>query len=130
MNHQRSPRCLCAAPLAAALLLGSPAEAAPPVPPLPECAEPVTPETLSPGQAAIGFTVREGEQVERFDVTILGVDRGALGPGKDLIVVDTKGTVIDEGGGGISAGMSGSPVYTEDGRLVGAIAYVFSVGAR
>ena len=105
-----------------------PAEAAPPVPPLPECAEPVTPETLSPGQVAIGFTVREGEQVERFDVTILGVDRGALGPGKDLIVVDTRGPVIDEGGGGISAGMSGSPVYTEDGKLIGAIAYVFSVG--
>jgi hypothetical protein len=82
MNQERSLRCLCAAPLAAALLLGSPAEAAPPVPPLPECALPVTPETLSPGQKAIGFTVREGEQVERFDVTILGVDRGALGPGK------------------------------------------------
>ena len=27
MNHQRSPRCLGAAPLAAALLSGSPAEA-------------------------------------------------------------------------------------------------------
>jgi hypothetical protein len=67
---------------AAALLLAFPAEAAVPVPPLPECAEPVTPETLSPGQAAIGFTVREGEQVERFDVTILGVDRGALGPAR------------------------------------------------
>jgi SpoIVB peptidase S55 len=128
MNHQRSPRCLCAAPLAAALLFGFPAEAAPPVPPLPECAEPVTPETLIPGQKAIGFTVREGEQVERFDVTILGVDRGALGPGKDLIVVDTSGPVIDEGGGGISGGMSGSPVYTEDGKLIGAICCGFSVG--
>ena len=128
MNHPRSLRCYCAAPLAAALLLAFPVEAAPPVPPLPECAEQVTPETLSPGQQAIGFTVREGEQVERFDVTILGVDRGALGPGKDLIVVDTRGPVIDEGGGGISAGMSGSPVYTEDGKLIGAIAYVFSVG--
>ncbi|MGH8576293.1 MAG: hypothetical protein ACREXJ_05145, partial [Gammaproteobacteria bacterium] len=91
MNHQRSLRCLCAAPLAAALLLGSPAEAAMGGalqaiggPPLPECAEPVTPETLSPGQRAIGFTLREGEQVESFSIEILGVDRGALGPGKDL----------------------------------------------
>ncbi|MGH8586489.1 MAG: SpoIVB peptidase S55 domain-containing protein [Gammaproteobacteria bacterium] len=88
----------------------------------------MTPETLSPGSKAIGFTVREGEQVEPFSVEILGVDRGALGPGKDLIVVDTSGPVIDAGGGGISAGMSGSPVYTEDGKLVGAIAYGFSVG--
>jgi hypothetical protein len=128
MNHQRCPRCLGAAPLAAALLLAFPAEAAPPVPPLSECAEPVAPEALSPGQKAIGFTVREGEQVERFDVTILGIDRGAQGPGKDLIVVDTSGPVIDEGGGGISAGMSGSPVYTEDGKLIGAICCGFSVG--
>ncbi|MGH8581849.1 MAG: SpoIVB peptidase S55 domain-containing protein, partial [Gammaproteobacteria bacterium] len=132
MNYRRSLRCLGAAPLAAALLLGSLAEAtlgaAPPVPPLPECAEPVTPETLSVGQPAIGFTVRAGERVERFDVKILGVDRGALGPGKDLIVVDTGGPVIDEGGGGISAGMSGSPVSTEDGKLIGAIAYGFSLG--
>ncbi|MGH7418302.1 MAG: SpoIVB peptidase S55 domain-containing protein, partial [Candidatus Rokuibacteriota bacterium] len=82
----------------------------------------------SPGQQAIGFTVREGEQVESFSVEILGVDRGALGPGRDLIVVDTGGPVIDEGGGGISAGMSGSPVYTEDGKLIGAIAYGFSLG--
>ncbi|MGH8563272.1 MAG: SpoIVB peptidase S55 domain-containing protein [Gammaproteobacteria bacterium] len=128
MNHPRSLRCLGCAPLAAALLLAFPAEAAPPVPPLPECAELVTPETLSPGQQAIGFTVREGEQVEAFSAEILGVDRGALGPGKDLIVVDTSGPVIDEGGGGISVGMSGSPVYTEDGKLIGAIAYGFSVG--
>jgi hypothetical protein len=128
MNHQRSPRCLCAASLAAALLLVFPAEAAPPVPPLPECADPVTPETLSPGQQAIGFTVREGDLVESFSVEILGVDRGAQGPGKDLIVVDTSGPVIDEGGGGISAGMSGSPVYTEDGKLIGAICCGFSFG--
>ncbi|MGQ0595263.1 MAG: SpoIVB peptidase S55 domain-containing protein [Gammaproteobacteria bacterium] len=128
MNHQRSLHCLGAAPLAAALLLAFPAAVALPVPPLPECAEPVTPETLSPGQQAIGFTVREGEQVEPFSVEILGVDRGALGPGKDLIVVDTSGPVIDAGGGGISAGMSGSPVYTEDGKLIGAIAYGFSLG--
>ncbi len=132
MNHRRSLRCLRTAALAAALLLGPFAEPALggafPVPPLPECALPVTPETLSPGQAAIGFTVRMGEQVEPFKVTILGVDRGALGPGKDLIVVDTSGPVIDEGGGGISAGMSGSPVYTEDGKLIGAIAYGFSAG--
>ncbi|MGH8577900.1 MAG: hypothetical protein ACREXJ_13525, partial [Gammaproteobacteria bacterium] len=43
-------------------------------------------------------------------------------------MVDTSGPVIDEGGGGISAGMSGSPVYTEDGKLIGAIAYRFSLG--
>jgi hypothetical protein len=45
-----------------------------------------------------------------------------------LIVVYTSGPVIDAGGGRISAGMWGSPVYADDGKLVGAIAYGFSVG--
>ena len=62
MNHPQSLRCYCAAPLAAALLLAFPAEAAPPVPPLPECAEPVTPDTLSPGQ---GPSVSRSERASR-----------------------------------------------------------------
>jgi len=59
MNHQRSLRCLCAAPLAAAVLLGSPAEAAlggalPAIgdPPLPSCALPVSPAAAQGSVAA------------------------------------------------------------------------------
>lgn len=98
------------------------------VQPLPECAQTVPPAELGPGQAATGYTVRRGELVEPFDVEILGVLEDGIAPGRDLIVVDTSGPVIDDGGGGISAGMSGSPVLTDDGRLIGAVAYGFSLG--
>ncbi len=123
-----APLLLLATVLFAALLFAGSAMAQPLSVPLAECAETVAPGQLTEGQRAQGFTVRRGEQVEPFDVEILGIDRGALGPGKDLILVNTQGAVIDEGGGGISAGMSGSPVYTADGRLIGAIAYGFSTG--
>jgi hypothetical protein len=112
---------------ASLLLLGAPgAGAAPPTVPLAECADTVTTADIFPGDDAVGFTVREGEAVESFDVEILGIYPDALAPGRDLVVVETAGPVIDAGGGGISAGMSGSPVYTMDGELIGAISYGFS----
>jgi SpoIVB peptidase S55 len=113
---------------AATSLAASAAGQVPPAPPLPECAEPVAPASLTPGQAATGYTVRRGELVEPFEVEILGVLENGIAPGRDLIVVDTAGPVIDEGGGGISAGMSGSPVLTDDGGLIGAVAYGFTTG--
>lgn len=118
-----------AAGLAIAALASAPASAAPPAVPLPDCATPIAPGKLSVGQPAVGFTVRRGELVEGFDVTVLGVMHDALGPGRDLVLVDADedAPVIREGG--ISAGMSGSPVYTHDGHLIGAIGYAFSVGA-
>jgi hypothetical protein len=122
-------RTLLTAGLAGALALSvAPATAAPPTVPLPECSDTVTAD-LSMGEDAVGFTVRAGEAVESFDVEILGVYPDALAPGRDLVVVDTDGPVIDAGGGGISAGMSGSPVYTTNGELIGAISYGFSFGA-
>lgn len=110
----------------AALAAAQAASAAPPTVPLPDCATPVGPDELSVGQQAVGFTVRQGETVEEFDATILGVEENGLAPGRDLIVIAAEGPVIDEGG--ISAGMSGSPVYTAGGELIGAIGYSFSLG--
>jgi hypothetical protein len=123
------PRLCVTAAIAASLALAAaaPAAAAPPSVPLPECADTVSPDTLTPGDGAVGFTVRQGETVESFDVDVLGVFPDAIAPGRDLVIVDTSGPVIDAGGG-ISAGMSGSPVYTEDGEVIGAIAYGFSYG--
>ncbi|MBE3574414.1 MAG: hypothetical protein IMW99_02985 [Firmicutes bacterium] len=72
------------------------------------------------GQA---LTVFSGRKPEPFPVEILGVLKNA-GPGTDLILVRVGGEAV-QAGGGISAGMSGSPIYV-DGKLVGAIAY--SVG--
>ena len=55
-----------------------------------------------------------------MDVEILGVLRGARGPGQDMILARLHGPHAEYTG--VVAGMSGSPVYI-DGRLVGAISY-------
>ncbi len=102
-----------------------PASAAPPTPPLPACADTVTAAHLSPGQSAVGYSVTQGSTVESFGVKVLGVMRSGIAPGRDLILVDTSGPAIDEAGG-IWYGISGSPVYTLGGRLIGSISYGFS----
>ena len=114
-NRTISPRlAVVALAILALRATARPAAAAPPTPPLPDCATPIAPDQLSVGQQAVGYTVRQGETVEAFDAEILGVLEGGLGPGRDLIVADTSGPVIDAGGG-VSAGMSGSPLYTLNG---------------
>jgi len=114
------------APLLALVSLLVPASAS--AAPLPDCPATAGTGTLTVGQDAVGHTVRAGETVETFDVEILGVLEDGIAPGRDLIIVDTAGPVIDAGAGGISAGMSGSPVYTLGGELIGAIAYGFATG--
>jgi hypothetical protein len=54
-----------------------------------------------------------------------------IGPGRDVIIVEISGPTVDAGGG-VWAGMSGSPVYIDHGggpQLAGALAYGFSFGA-
>ncbi|MDQ3877283.1 MAG: hypothetical protein M3290_02870 [Actinomycetota bacterium] len=79
------------------------------------------------GMTGYGLTVSKGTQPEMFHVDFLGVLKDGIAPGKDLIIVDTSSPSIDESG--VWAGMSGSPVYLDDGRLVGAISYSLSYGA-
>ena len=108
-----------------AALTAAPAAAAPPSTPLAQCADTVTPGSLTPGQNAIGFSVTQGTTPTSFHVKILGVMPSGIAPGRDLIIVNTSGPAMDQAGG-IWFGMSGSPVYTMDGRLIGAISYGFS----
>ncbi len=89
--------------------------------------EPLSPgffpvDEVRPGLLGYGLTVVEGTRVERFEVEILGVVRGA-GPAGDLILVRVFGPALDAYGG-IAAGMSGSPVYVA-GKLLGAIGFGF-----
>src|SRR4030095_9120946 len=67
-------------------------------------------------------TVFRGSEPEEFNVEILGVVPGAVGPKQDLIVGRLSGGGADRTS--VFAGMSGSPVYI-DGKLVGAISYSF-----
>src|SRR3954467_11063631 len=73
-----------------------------------------------PGMVGVGRTVCEGDKLEEFKVTVLGVLRNSIGPRRDLILARLEGGPLAKTG--VIAGMSGSPVYI-DGRLVGAVSY-------
>lgn len=74
------------------------------------------------GMKGTAMTVFRGSEAEEFQVEILGVVPGAVGPKQDMIVGKISGGGADRTH--VFAGMSGSPVYI-DGKLVGAIAYSF-----
>jgi len=94
--------------------------------PAEECPEAMPVADIQKGQVATGFTVREGRTVESFSAEVLGVLPDGILPGRDLIIVDTSGPLIDDAGG-IWYGMSGSPVYYQ-GKLMGALAYGLAWG--
>ncbi|MEO6333914.1 MAG: hypothetical protein ABIO91_02935 [Pyrinomonadaceae bacterium] len=77
---------------------------------------------LKEGMNGRARTVFHGSEPEEFNVEILGIIPGAIGPKQDLIVGRLSGGSADRTS--VFAGMSGSPVYI-DGKLVGAISYSF-----
>lgn len=77
---------------------------------------------LKEGMRGKSKTVFQGTEAEEFDVEILGVLPGWIGPNQDLILGRISGGGADRTK--VFAGMSGSPVYV-NGRLVGAISYAF-----
>jgi len=72
------------------------------------------------GLTGTAWTVFTGSTPEPMQVEILGVLRGARGPGHDMILAQLHGAKPEYTG--VVAGMSGSPVYIGD-RLLGALAY-------
>jgi outer membrane protein assembly factor BamB len=74
------------------------------------------------GMSGYGLTVFHGNQIERFDVRILGLMR-KMNNGRDLILVKLGGPNMSRVSD-IIAGMSGSPVYI-NGRLIGAVSMGF-----
>lgn len=74
------------------------------------------------GDRGVGYTVFTGAEVKPFQVEVLGIMRGMLGPRQDVILARLTGPEIEFTG--VISGMSGSPVYI-DGRLVGAVSYRF-----
>ncbi len=81
-------------------------------------------DEIYPGLEGIGKTVFSGTEVENFNVQVIDV---ILGTEVNLpyILVKLSGGEIDKNGG-ISAGMSGSPVYLE-GKLAGAISHAWEM---
>ena len=116
--------CAITAPAAATALLWSCAALAdPPVP----CATVMPKADVTAGMTGTGWTVAHGTVPETFDVEVLGVAPNLASPGHDVIIAKVTGPLIDAAGGGIWAGMSGSPVYV-GGDLIGAVALSFSQG--
>jgi SpoIVB peptidase S55 len=95
--------------------------AAPPDP----CPAAVPISDVTAGLTGTGYTVSSGTKPEPFTAQVIGVLKDGIAPGLDMIIVKTDSPAI-QAAGGIWAGMSGSPVYTSDGRLLGAIAYGLS----
>ncbi|HET9647875.1 MAG TPA: SpoIVB peptidase S55 domain-containing protein [Microlunatus sp.] len=122
----------------AALVLGlgtlaAPAHADPEEPPpvgaTPlDCPRPVEPADITPGMVGVGWTVVRGSTPQPFRVEVLGVLTDGIGAGRDMVIIevsDYAGSHVVDAGGGIWAGMSGSPVYV-GGKLLGAVSYGFS----
>jgi hypothetical protein len=81
-------------------------------------------------------TVMKGSKIETIEVDVLAItslDTTGFANGPfPLILFEAKGAVIDRIGG-IASGMSGSPIYVEDGgvdKLIGALSYGDSMTLR
>src|SRR3977135_2177462 len=70
------------------------------------------------GMQGYAYTIFAGDQIEKFDLEVLGVMPNFLGPKQSIILVQLKGPKVEHTG--VVAGMSGSPVYL-DGKLAGAL---------
>ena len=95
------------------------------------CADVMPLSSVAPGDDGEGWTVVSGTDPQSFDAEVLDVMPDLIAPGRDVIIVEISGPTVDVGGG-VWAGMSGSPVYIDHGggpELAGALAYGFSFGA-
>jgi hypothetical protein len=121
----------CTAALASVgLLVGATAITSPPagsVPPAGDCTEVFPLGDVTAGQPVNGLTVDSGITPEPFTGEVIGILDDGIGMGVDMIIAELDSPAI-QAAQGIWQGMSGSPVYAADGRLIGAVAYGLSAG--
>jgi hypothetical protein len=101
------------------IVAGVPLAAAPP-----ESNEILPLSQVREGMQGYAYTVFAGDQVEKFDLVVVGVMPNFLGPKQSIILVELKGPKVEHTG--VVAGMSGSPVYLE-GKLAGALSLKLGV---
>lgn len=75
-------------------------------------------DQIKPGMKGYASTIFAGDQIEKFNLEVIGVMDNFLGPKQSIILVELKGPKVEHTG--VVAGMSGSPVYLE-GKLAGAL---------
>jgi hypothetical protein len=121
--HQSTLRSLCRlislAVLALAALLASPDSS-----PAQQSAVMIPLSEIHAGMQGYAYTIFAGDQVEKFDLEVLGILPNFLGPQQSIILVQLKGPKVEHTG--VVAGMSGSPVYL-DGKLAGALSLKLGV---
>lgn len=93
-----------------------------------QCPDAAPVSAATAGVTGQGYTVRTGTTPEPFTAEVKGVLDDAIAPGIDMIIAELSSDVIDFADLGVWAGMSGSPVYLPDGRLLGSVSYGFSAG--
>jgi hypothetical protein len=92
-----------------------------------QCPAPFPVHSLLKDQPVTGLTVSEGTAPAGFTGKVIGVLNNGITTGLDMILVRLTSSEIDRVGG-IWSGMSGSPVYAADGRLIGAVSYGLAAG--
>jgi len=81
-------------------------------------------DQVKPGMTGYARTIFAGDQIENFDLVVIGVLPNLIGPKQSIILVQLKGPKVEHTG--VVAGMSGSPVYI-NGKLVGAVSLKFGM---
>ncbi len=87
--------------------------------------------SLEEGDEVTGLTNTRGTRIDGFEGTYVDTITNGIGRGRDMLVFELSGSRITKDGrpdAGVWAGISGSPVYAADGRLVGAVSYGFNEG--
>jgi hypothetical protein len=91
------------------------------------CPEPFPVGEVTQGQEVTGLTVTTGTEPDEFTGEVLGVIKHPFGvAGREVVLARLASPEINEVG--VWQGMSGSPVYASDGRLIGAVALGLSWG--
>src|ERR1700730_7536837 len=106
-------RSIFSAIITLAMLLGAPTHLR-----AQQSGEILTLSQVHPGMQGYAYTIFAGDQVEKFDLEVLGIMPNFLGPKQSIILVQLRGPKVEHTG--VVAGMSGSPVYLE-GKLAGAL---------
>ena len=93
-----------------------------------DCPKAYPDSKITKGLKGTGFTVSSGTKAEPFDVTVLGRINDAPLPGQYIIVARIASKAVTAAGGEW-AGISGSPIYASDGRLIGSDSYGFGANS-
>ncbi len=87
--------------------------------PVGDCAVAFPVDQLAEGDPLTGLTTAEGTVPTDFEGRVVDIVEDGVAPGVDLVMAELTSPEIDRFG--VWQGMSGSPVYAADGRLVGAV---------